>query len=294
MILVLIAGIACFALTGLQLTRARALAERERRVALEAVRSGGLASPPETVKKEWLSARALAALARLHTRIWPKESAADVEDKLSRAGANVKLTAERFMGLRVMLVGLGLLAGFTLASGGKRIVLALFFAGAAIYLPTFLLRRAASRRAERISAELPHFIDQLAIAVEAGMAFDAAAGYLCEAGGGPLADEMRRVLAEVKVGLSRQQALRNLAARVDSEEVSAFVNALLSSEQLGSPLSGILRSQAADCRHRRRMHAEEAAQKAPVKMLFPIVLFIFPVMGVVILGPAVLGSHGLL
>ena len=198
------------------------------------------------------------------------------------------------MGLRVMLVGLGLLAGFTLASGGKRIVLALFFAGAAIYLPTFLLRRAASRRAERISAELPHFIDQLAIAVEAGMAFDAAAGYLCEAGGGPLADEMRSVLAEVKVGLSRQQALRNLAARVDSEEVSAFVNALLSSEQLGSPLSGILRSQAADCRHRRRMHAEEAAQKAPVKMLFPIVLFIFPVMGVVILGPAVLGSHGLL
>src|SRR5438046_2924737 len=175
MILVLIAGIACFALTGLQLTRAQTLAERELRLALETVRAGGLASAPEAVKKEWLSARALAALARLHTRIWPKESA-----------------------------------------------------------------------------------------------------------------------AEVKVWMPRQQALRNLAARVDSEEVSAFVNAVLSSEQLGSPLSAILRSQAADCRHRRRMHAEESAQKAPVKMLFPIVLFIFLVMGVVILGPAILGSHGLL
>jgi tight adherence protein C len=294
MILVLLAGIACFALTGLQLTRARTLAERERRLALDAVRSGGVASPQEAAKKEWLSARVLPALARLHMRIWPKESAADVQDKLLRAGTNAKLTAERFMGLRVMLVGLGLLFGFALASGGKRIVLALVFAGAAIYVPTFLLRRAASGRAERINDELPHFIDQLAIAVEAGMAFDAAAGYLCDAGGGPLAEEMRRVLAEVKVGQSRQEALRNLAVRVDSEEVSAFVNAILSSEQLGSPLSGILRSQAADCRHRRQMHAEEAAQKAPVKMLFPIVLFIFPVMGVVILGPAILGSHGLL
>src|SRR6266576_1514613 len=115
MILVLIAGIACFALTGLQLTRARALA----------------------------------ALARLHTRIWPKESAADIEDRLSRAGANVKLTAERFMGLRVMFVGLGLLSGFTLASGGKRIVLALFFAGAASYRTSSTSSRSRSRPAWR-------------------------------------------------------------------------------------------------------------------------------------------------
>jgi tight adherence protein C len=294
MILVLIAGIACFALTGLQLTRARALAERERRLALEAVRSNGVAWSSEAVKKEWLSARALGGLARLHKRIWPKQSPDEIRDQLLRAGASGRLTAERFMGLRVLLVGLGLFFGFAMASGGKRIVLALFFAGAAIYLPSFFLRRAATRRAERINGELPHFVDQLAISVEAGMAFDAAAGYLCDAGDGPLVEEIRRVLAETKVGLSRQQALRNFATRVDSEEVSAFVNAVLSSEQLGSPLSAILRSQAADCRHRRRMHAEETAQKAPVKMLFPIVIFIFPVMAVVILGPAILGSHGLL
>ena len=296
MILVLIAGIACFALTGLQVMRGRMLAERDRRFALEAARSSAMGTTAEVgaAPKEWLSARALSGLARLHTRIWPKQTSAEIQDKLLRAGATGRLTAERFMGLRVLLVGLGLLAGFALASGGKRIVLALVFAGAAIYLPSFLLRRAATRRAERINAELPHFVDQLAIAVEAGMGFDAAAGHLCAAGDGPLVEEMQRVLAEMRVGQSRQQALRSFAARVDSEEVTAFVNAVVSSEQLGSPLSAILRSQAADCRHRRRLHAEESAQKAPVKMLFPIVIFIFPVMAVVILAPAILGSHGLL
>jgi len=296
MILVLIAGIACFALTGLQVMRGRMVAERDRRFALDAARSSAVATTGDVAAapKEWLSARALSALARLHTRIWPKQTGAEIQDKLLRAGATGRLTAERFMGLRVLLVGIGLFVGFALASGGKRIVLALFFAGAAIYLPSFLLRKAATRRAERINAELPHFVDQLAIAVEAGMAFDAAAGYLCAAGDGPLTEEMRRVLAEMRVGQSRQQALRSFAARVDSDEVTAFVNAVVSSEQLGSPLSAILRAQAADCRHRRRLHAEESAQKAPVKMLFPIVIFIFPVMGVVILAPALLGSHGLL
>jgi tight adherence protein C len=295
MILVLIAGIACFALTGVQVTRARMFAERDRRLALEAARSSAVASASEVpAHKEWLTARALSALARLHTRIWPKQTNAEIQEKLLRAGTTEKLTAERFMGLRVLFIGVGFFAGFAVAGGGKRIVLALFFAAAAVYLPSFLLRRAATHRAERINAELPHFIDQLAIAVEAGMAFDAAAGYLCAAGDGPLVKEMGRVLAEMRIGQSRQQALRNFAARVDSDEVTAFVNAVVSSEQLGSPLSAILRAQAADCRHRRRLHAEETAQKAPVKMLFPIVIFIFPVMAVVILGPAILGSHGLL
>src|SRR5436190_3380638 len=294
MILVLIAGVLCFALTGLQLTRSRRLAERDRRLALEAVHSATVDSLLEPARKEWLSGKALGALARVHARLWPRQSSDEIADKLNRAGVGGRLTAERFMGLRVLLVALGLFLGFALASGGKRIVLALFFAGAAIYVPTFLLRRAAARRVERINTELPHFVDQLAIIVEAGMAFDAAAGYLCDAGDGPLVEEIRRALAEMRVGQSRQQALRNLATRVDSEEVTGFVTAVVSSEQLGSPLSGILRSQAADCRHRRQMHAEESAQKAPVKMLFPIVIFIFPVMGIVLLGPALLGSHGVL
>jgi hypothetical protein len=111
---------------------------------------------------------------------------------------------------------------------------------------------------------------------------------------GPLAEEMRRVLTELRVGESRRTAIRNFADRVGSDETIAFANAVLTSDQLGSPLSGILRSQASDLRHRRQTHAEERAQKAPVKMLLPMAIFILPVMFVLILAPAFLGSHGLL
>jgi tight adherence protein C len=185
---------------------------------------------------------------------------------------------------------LGLLAGFTLADGGRRVVLAIFFAGAAGYLPGFLLSRAASRRAAAVDAELPHFVDQLAIAIEAGMSFDAALSHLAEAHDGPLADELHRILTGLRIGESRRAAMRGFAERVGSENAIAFANAVLSSDQLGSPLAGILRAQAGDFRHRRQMNAEENAQKAPVKMLFPLAIFVLPVMFVVILAPAFLGE----
>ena len=296
MILLLLAGIACFALCGYQLTRARTAAERDRRAALETVRST-TGTPADSAGTSAASAafeRVLGFLATVHERVWRKDSPQTIDAQLRRAGVSSRLTAEMFMAGRVALTGLGFLAGLTLAHGAGRILLALTLAAGGIFVPNFLVSKAAARRSQRIDSELPHFVDQLAIAVEAGMGFDAASGYLCAAGDGPLVEEMRRVLAEMRVGQSRQQALRSFAARVDSEEVTAFVNAVVSSEQLGSPLSAILRAQAADCRHRRRLHAEEAAQKAPVKMLFPIVIFIFPVMAVVILAPGILGSHGLL
>jgi len=157
-----------------------------------------------------------------------------------------------------------------------------------------LLSKAATRRAERIDQELPHFVDQLALVIEAGMSFDAAVNYLVDAHEGALAEEMRRVLTELRVGESRREAIRNFARRVGSEEATAFANAVLASDQLGSPLSEILRAQASDLRHRRQTYAEERAQKAPVKMLLPMAIFILPVMFVLILAPAFLGSHGLL
>jgi tight adherence protein C len=96
-------------------------------------------------------------------------------------------------------------------------------------------------------------------------------------------------MTELRVGSSRKAALKSFADRVGSDNATAFVNAVLASDQLGSPLADILRAQAADFRHRRQMNAEERAQKAPVKMLFPIAIFILPVLFVVILAPAFLG-----
>jgi len=294
MIFFLVAGIACLALCAFQLTRPRLAADRERQRALETVRSAAAASgaqPSGTRRKSVLLPRVSALLVRAHMKIWRKDSPEDISAQLYRAGASRRLSAETFMAGRVLLTFLGLLAGFTLADGPRKIVLALLFGFAAFYLPGFLLKRAAASRADRIDSELPHFVDQLAIAIEAGMSFDAALNYLVEAHEGPLVDEMGRVLTELRIGESRRTALRSFADRAGTESATAFANAVLASDDLGSPLAGILHSQAADLRHRRQMHAEERAQKAPVKMLFPIAIFILPVIFVVILAPVFLGGE---
>lgn len=289
MFILLIAGIACLALAGLQFTRPRVVADRERRAALDTIR--GDYREPTGPRRSLFLTRATSTLATVHRKVWPKETADDVTVKLLRAGSR-RLTAELFMAGRVGATLLGLLAGLTLAHGAGRILLAIVFSAGGILLPGFFLSRAATRRAERVDSELPHFVDQLAIAIEAGMSFDAALNYLVEATDGALVEEMRRVLTELRVGESRRSAIRNFALRIGTEDAMAFANAVLASDQLGSPLAGILRSQAADLRHRRQLHAEERAQKTPVKMLFPMVIFILPVMFAIILGPAFLGNHG--
>jgi len=294
MFIVLIAGLTCLALCGWQLTRSRFTADRDRRAALMTVRLATGAATPGPVRESVLLVHVPGFLAGVHKKLRPNESADDITLKLLRAGASSRLNAELYMAGRVALTALAVLAGFALGDGSGRIVLAVAFAAVSIVVPGFLLSRAASRRTERIDSDLPHFVDQLAIAIEAGMTFDAALNYIVEASEGPLIEEMKRVLTELKVGQSRASALRSFAVRVGSDESTAFANAVVSSDQLGSPLAGILRSQAADLRHRRQMHAEERAQKAPVKMLFPMVLFILPVMFVVILAPAFLAENSIL
>jgi tight adherence protein C len=292
MIILLVLGIACLVIAGFQLTRPRLAAERDRQAALETVRSAthGAAQTADVPRQSVLLARLSELLVRVHTKVWRKDSPDDIRAQLLRAGAFRRLTAELFMAGRVAFTGVALLLGFTLAEGGRRIVLALFFGAAAVYLPGFFLKKAATSRADRIDADMPHFVDQLAIAIEAGMSFDAALTYLIEASDGPLTEELSRVMTELRVGQSRRAALRSFADRIGTENTVAFANAVTSSEQLGSPLASILRAQAADFRHRRQMHAEERAQKAPVKMLFPIAIFILPVLFVLILAPAFLGG----
>jgi tight adherence protein C len=296
MIMLLIAGIGCLALSAFQLSSTRRAAERDRRAALATVRSATHApiDAPGTGRTSVLLPRATAFLAGIHAKLWRKDSPDAITAELRRAGVSRGLTAERFMAIRVAAPVLGVLAGFTLADGGRKIVLGLVFALAGIFIPRFLLSKAAAKRADAIDGQMPHFVDQLAIAIEAGMSFDAALTYLQEATDGPLAEELGRIMTELRVGSSRKAALKSFADRVGSENVTAFVNSVLASDQLGSSLADILRAQAADSRHRRQMSAEERAQKAPVKMLFPIAIFILPVMFVVILAPVFLSENGIL
>jgi tight adherence protein C len=162
------------------------------------------------------------------------------------------------------------------------------FAAMLFVLPDTALTFRARSRKEEIRAELPDCLDLLAVSVEAGMGFDGAIQKLTEHMEGPLVDEFHMALGEMRVGESRADALRHLVERVDVNEMAAFVRAIIQADQLGISLGRILRVQAADARHRRQAAAEERAMKAPIKMLFPTALFIFPAMFVVILGPAML------
>jgi tight adherence protein C len=152
--------------------------------------------------------------------------------------------------------------------------------------PMTLVRRRARQRFERIDYELPNLIDLLVVTVEAGLGFSGSLQLAAERFSGALGDEIRLTLQEQRMGLSTNEALRNLLERCNTPLMRSFVRSVLQGETLGVSIGQIMRDLAVDMRTRRRQAAEERAQKAPVKMLFPLVLLIFPAMFVVLLGPA--------
>jgi len=162
------------------------------------------------------------------------------------------------------------------------------FAGGGFFAPEIFLSMKIKSRRERIRSELPDALDLLAVSVEAGLGLDGAIAKLTEHMEGALVEEFALTLSEMRIGESRQDALKKMAERVPAPELASFVRSVLQADQLGISLGRILRVQAADSRLRRQAAAEEKAMKAPIKMLFPTALFIFPAMFLVVLGPAVL------
>jgi tight adherence protein C len=154
------------------------------------------------------------------------------------------------------------------------------------YVPMMLVRRRARYRLDQIEYELPELIYLLAVAVEAGLGFSAAMAAAVERMPGPLGEEMRLMLQEQTLGLTPLEALENVLTRVDTPSLRTFVRSIVQGEQLGISIGDVLRNLALEMRKRRKAAAEERAQKAPIKMLFPLVFLIFPAMFVVILGPA--------
>ena len=167
-------------------------------------------------------------------------------------------------------------------------LLGTILAGLGFIVPDFVVSAKARSRKDTIRAELPDALDLMAVSVEAGLGFDGALVKLTEHMEGPLAEEFALTLNEVRIGETRQDALKKLAERTGTGELSSFVRSIIQADQLGISLGRILRVQATDSRLKRQAAAEEKAMKAPIKMLFPTVLFIFPAMFLVILGPAFL------
>jgi tight adherence protein C len=214
-------------------------------------------------------------------------------DRIAAAGFAGRLTVESFVAMRVGLAAVGTLGGLALgavfgASAGRVVLLTIALGVFSFLAPGFWLDHRARARREEVRRTLPEALDLLAVTVEAGLGLYGAIQRLVETTTGALADEFALVLTELRVGESSERALKRMAARMNSPEVSSFVRSLIQGEQLGLSLGRSLRNIAEDTRNRRRAEAEEKAAKAPVKMLFPTALFIFPALFIVILGPAVL------
>jgi tight adherence protein C len=226
----------------------------------------------------------------LMLRVNPRANLDSVAAKLMAAGMR-KTSPAGFLATKAALTVGGLLFGLLLVSshpspGGLALLVG--FGAAGYILPGVLVSGRAARRVERVAADLPDALDLLAVSVEAGMGFDGAVSKLTEHMEGPLTDEFELALGEMRIGEGRSEALKKMAARVAAPEMAAFVRSIIQADQLGISLGRILRVQAADARLKRQAAAEERAMKAPIKMLFPLVLFIFPAMFIVILGPAFL------
>jgi tight adherence protein C len=232
-------------------------------------------------------------LARAVLRITPRASVETVTNKLLRAGLNRKLSPTSYLASKAILGVGGFVGGQIFASvagalAARALLLGIVFALVGFMVPDVFVTLKARGRKEILRAELPDALDLLAVSVEAGMGFDGAISKLTEHMDGPLADEFALALGEMRIGESRQNALTKMMHRVDTPELSAFVRAIIQADQLGISLGRILKVQASDTRNRRQLAAEERAMKAPIKMLFPTVIFIFPAMFIVILGPAFL------
>ncbi len=155
-------------------------------------------------------------------------------------------------------------------------------------IPEFWLGGRVKKRQKAILLMIPDALDLLTISVRAGLGFDAALAKVVEKLQGPLSDEFRRALAEVRVGKARRDALRDIVARTEVGPLTNFIGAIIQAEQLGVSISKVLQVQSEQLRIERRQRAEEMAAKAPIKMLFPLVGCIFPSLFIVILGPAII------
>jgi tight adherence protein C len=215
------------------------------------------------------------------------------EKRLAMAGNPYDLRTVDFLGLKVVVAGavagvLFLVLGVVMGNIGFGMVAAVAGGGLGFFLPDFWLSRRIKKRRKAILLGIPDTLDLLTISVRAGLGFDAALGKVVEKTKGPLADEFKRALTEIRVGKTRRESLRDIVGRTEVPALTNFIGAIIQAEQLGVSISKVLQIQSEQLRIERRQRAEEAAAKAPIKMLFPLVGCIFPSMFIVILGPAII------
>jgi tight adherence protein C len=291
--MLLIIGIACLAGAVYLIGEVATLPSRERNRSMRRATHYGFIRIASPLDSQRLRERALEPLRETFAawvlKLNPRTSMDSISLRLLGAGLGRRMSPTGFLAAKGFLAVGGALFGVAITSitgSGMGLLLMGAFAVGGFIAPDYFVSLKARGRRDRIRAALPDALDLLAVCVEAGLGFDGAIAKLTEYMEGPLAEEFGLTLGEMRIGESRQDALKRMSERVDAAELSSFTRAIIQADQLGTSLGRILRVQAADTRMRRQAAAEEKAMKAPIKMLFPTVLFIFPAMFLVILGPA--------
>ncbi len=232
---------------------------------------------------------AFRGIGRFFGRITPAGAIDNLARQLLMAGNPMGLGPREFYGISMAFTFLGVYLAFVLYRRGTTminillsiLVLILFYAG-----PKVWLHYLVTSRQKKVLRGLPDALDMLSVCATAGLGFDQSLQRVSEYWDTPIGHEFGRVINEMEMGLTRRDALRNLADRVDIREISSFVALIVQTEQLGMSISDTLHAQAEQMRIERRHRAQEQAQKAPIKMLIPMALLIFPALLAVILGPA--------
>lgn len=233
----------------------------------------------------------IASFAEWARRISPAGFVERLERKIALAGIGREWPLQRVLSTKFIL-GAGFALLFLLrwagdASNGRLLLAGILTTVGSFVLPDLLIGIKADKRQKDIALDLPNVLDQITISVEAGLGFEAAIAHVVDHIDSPLGDELGHALQDIKVGMSRNKAFDNLTYRTDVPELRQFVISLQQAEKLGVPIARVLRLQSAELRTIRRQRAEENAQKLPVKMIVPLVVFILPALVIVVIAPAV-------
>ncbi|MFJ9314622.1 type II secretion system F family protein [Pimelobacter simplex] len=228
-------------------------------------------------------------------RLTGADKAERIRRKLDLAGNPHGWTVDRVLStkvlcavvLPVLIIAYGALLGGSITT---LVLLALAATLLGFVAPDLYLYNKAAHRADQIKRTLADAVDLLTISVEAGLGFDAALQQVARHTSGPVAEEFARVLREMQLGKSRSEALRSLAARSNVDDLNTFVGSMVQADAFGIPIAQVLRVQSGEIRVKRRQYAEEKAQKVPVKIMIPLILFILPCLFIVVMGPAVLNA----
>ncbi len=231
------------------------------------------------------------SLARRAKALTPMGRLAALERRILLAGAPRAWPLDRVLAAKLAFGALGFVFGGLRFLSGRsplNLVFWVLVTGLGFFVADLLLVNKAQKRTAAVRRALPDKLDQLTISVEAGLGFDAALARIARSDSGPLAEELQRVMQDVQAGMSQREALRRLSDRVNLAELRSFVQAVTQAEQYGLSIGSVLRVQASELRSKRKLRAEEKALKLPVKLMFPTVVFIFPTLFIVLLGPAMI------